>query len=515
MAVALLAASLVARLWLAASLGLQKDEAFYAVWSRGLHLSYAFLPLSAMRASCAVFGETPFAARLPFVLAMTAAGAFAYLLARRLTGSAAAGAWTVALLLGNVWAHFAGAQAHPDAFLAMFWIGALAVLASEPVGRGRLLAGAALAAGAALSKYTGYLLWPAWVAVELARGRAGGGGGSGGGNGGNGGGENRARLRDLALATILWLALVSPGLLAMVAEQGHWLRVALHLSDLRDQLSLPARLALLPLAPLLFPLSPGSVMFALAPIAAWRAGGGARRQVWIGIVVFAVFAALAARGSLKGNWLLPAFWGTLPLGAAWFLRGTLRRRWLAALTAAGIALAAAAHVAVLYPDRLAALARRGPAAALDSSYARSVSAEERRHATSRRWIDRAYEGRLSAPLADSLARRVVAGGPGTAIVSDQYEAVYAVRFHLPSAPVRLLGDARFRLEPEYALGPEELPERILYVTAPGTNLPESFFTWYGYLERDRALSVPLGRESERRYDVWRCGRSAAGWVEAR
>ena len=49
--------------------------------------------------------------------------------------------------------------------------------------------------------------------------------------------------------------------------------------------------------------------------------------------------------------------------------------------------------------------------------------------------------------------------------------------------------------------------------APGTNLPESFFTWYGYMEQDRALSVPLGGESERRYDVWRCGRSVDGWID--
>ncbi len=49
--------------------------------------------------------------------------------------------------------------------------------------------------------------------------------------------------------------------------------------------------------------------------------------------------------------------------------------------------------------------------------------------------------------------------------------------------------------------------------APGTNLPELFFIWYGYMERNRALSVPLGGESERRYDVWRCGRSVDGWID--
>ncbi|HEU4726162.1 MAG TPA: glycosyltransferase family 39 protein [Candidatus Eisenbacteria bacterium] len=501
LAVVLLAASLAARLWLAASLGLQKDEAFYAVWARGIHPSYALLPLMALRASCALLGENAFAVRLPFVLAMTAAGAFAFVLARRLGGSGAAGAWTVALLLGNLWAHFVGAQAHPDAFLAMFWIGALAVLARAPADRGTLWLGAALAAGAALSKYTGYLLWPAWVAVACVAPRA--------------EGESRPSLRDLGLASLLWLGLVAPGLLAMAAEKGHWLRVAIHLSDLREQLSLPARLAFLPLAPLLYLFSPGSAVLAIGPVAAWRAGGASRRTLWVGLAAFAVFAALAARGSLKGNWLLPALWGTLPAGVVWFLEGPRRRRWLLGLTAAGIAVTAAAHLAALHPSRLTALARRGPLAAVDSTYLRSISAEERRYATSRRWTDRLGEWRLSAPLADSLARRAALGGPATAVVTDLYEVAYAVRFHFPTTPVRLLGDTRFRLEPEFARGPEELPARFLYVTSRGTNLPEPFFTWYGYLERDRALTVPLGREDERRYEAWRCERSEDGWTAGR
>ncbi|HSQ59577.1 MAG TPA: glycosyltransferase family 39 protein [Acidobacteriota bacterium] len=491
-AVALLAASLVARAHLAASLGLRKDELFYAVWSRTPDASYAWLPLAAIRASVAALGESPFAVRLPFVLAMTGAGAAAYALARSLTGSGAAAAWTVALFLGTVWAHFAGAQAHPDAFLAFFWLAALALLARERRGRAALYAGAALAAGAALSKYTGYLLWPAWVVVELLR------------RGGN--------RRDLLLASLLWLALVAPGVAAIVAERGHWLRVALHLSDLGDRVPAGARVLLVPVAPLLYLASPGALQFFAGPWVTWRAGAAGRAMLWIACVVLLVFAALAARGGVRGNWALPALWGTLPLGVAWFLAGARRARWIAACAACGLLLTAAAHLAALRPAGVtAAVSRFAPLASLDRTYGSTISSEERRHATARTWTDRVGEWNAAAPLADSLARRARRGGAETSVASAYYEVVYAVRFHQPETRARVLEDRRFRTTPEFARGPEELPDRILYVTTPGVELPEPFFLWYRFMERDTKLVVPAGGAGAKEYEVWKCGLDDEGW----
>ncbi|HET7903446.1 MAG TPA: glycosyltransferase family 39 protein [Candidatus Eisenbacteria bacterium] len=490
--VALLAASLVARAYLAASLGLQKDELFYAVWARTPDASYAWVPLAAVRASVAALGESAFAVRLPFVLAMTGAGVAAYALARSVTGSGAAAAWTVALLLGNVWAHFAGAQAHPDAFLACFWIAALAMLAPEERGRAALYLGAALAAGAALSKYTGYLLWPAWVVVELAR--------------------RRASRRDILLASLLWLALVAPGVAAIVAERGHWLRVALHLSDLGDRVPAGARILLVLAAPLLYLASPGSLQFFAGPLASPRSGASGRAMLWIAAVVFLVFAVLAARGGVKGNWTLPALWGTLPFGVAWFLAGERRLRWLAACVAGGILVTAAAHFAAVRPeDAAAAVSGAAPLASLDRTYAATVSADERRHATARGWTDRLGEWNTAAPLADSLSRRARRGGAETAVASHLYEVVYAVRFHQPGTGARVMGDGRFRTRPEFAAGPEDLPRRILYVTTPGVELPEPFFLWYRFMEREPRLVVPAGGAGSKEYEVWKCGTDDEGW----
>ena len=491
----MLAVSLGARLWLAASLGLQKDEAFYAVWARAPDAGFAWIPLAAIRASVSVLGESALAVRLPFVLAMTAAGAAAFLLARSLTGSAAAGAWTVALVLGNAWAHLAGSQAHPDAFLACFWIGALAALAPRDRSRAALYFGAALAAGAALSKYSGFLLWPAWLAVERSRGR-----------------RPEDRPRDLPLATLVWLALVAPAVAAIAGEHAHWLRVALHLSDWSDRAPAAARLVLLALFPLLHLVSTGAVVFAIAPWRAWRSGQEGRAMVWIAAVVLLLFTTVAMRGSLKGNWMLPAFWGVLPFGVAWFLAGPRRTRWLAGLAAGGVAVTALVHAMALDPSRFDRAAQQiDVLGSLDRTYPLAISAEERRHATSRRWLDRAFEWRVAAPLADSLARRAAAGGVDVPVVSDLYEVVYAVQFHGTRRTARMLRDERFRLRPEFARGPGSLPNSILYVTAPDVELPEAFFLWYRFLEREPALGIPVGGHARRSYDVWRCGRNHGDW----
>jgi hypothetical protein len=494
-AITLLAVSLAARQWLAASLGLQKDEAFYADWARTPDASYAWLPLAAIRASVSVFGESALSVRLPFVLAMTVAGGAMFSLARTLTGSPTAGAWAVALLLGNVWAHLAGAQAHPDAFLACFWIGALAALAPHDRSRAALYLGAALAAGAALSKYTGFLLWPAWLVVEFARGR--------------GPGE---RPRDLPLATLVWIALVAPSAAAIAGDQAHWLKVALHLSDWSDRAPVAARIALVPLLPLLQLMSPAAAAFAVGPWRAWRSAPAGRAMVWIGVAVAFLFTLAAMRGSLKGNWMLPAFWGTLPFGVAWFLQGPRRVRWLGALAAAGVAVVALVHAAALDPSRFdRAVERFGALAPLDRSYDSGVSAEERRYSTSRRWLDRAYDWRLAAPLADSLSRRSSRGGAAVPVVSDLYEVTYALRFHGPHRTARLMRDTRFQAASAYAPGPGSLPGRILYVTAPDVELPESFFVWYRFLEREPRLVVSLGGHASRAYDVWKCGRADESW----
>jgi hypothetical protein len=287
--------------------------------------------------------------------------------------------------------------------------------------------------------------------------------------------------------------------------------VALDLSDLRDRVPGVWRLLLLPASPLLYLASPAVLPFVAGPCVAWRAGVAGRRVLWLAAVVLLVFVAVAARGGLKGNWVLPALWGTLPLGVAWFRGRAYGTGWLTACAVGGIVATAAVHVAATHPAILdTPRARAGALAALDRSYAATVSAQERRHATSSSWAGRLDEWHLAAPLADSLARRIERGGHGTVVASDLYEVIYAVRFHQPSTPARIVGDARFRTMPEFAaLG--TLPRRFLYVTRPGFGPPEPLPLRYHFVEEEPELAIATGGGAPRKYELWRCGIDEGDW----
>lgn len=498
------------RTWLAGSLDLQKDETAYWAWSRDFDAAFALLPLAAIRASCALFGDTAWAVRLPFLLAATGAAACAWTFTRATGAPAAIAAWTVALFSVNLWFHFAGAQAHPDAFLAFFWMASLTALATsvreETKGRAAwLYAGAALAAGAASSKYTGFLLWPGWLLAEFLAG------------------SGRAHeWKQNGIASLIWIALTAPALAAIAATDGEPLRMALALSDLSERLSPAARLMALPAAPLLVLLSPTFLVWAAGLLRAARAVGGPdARYARMTMPTAAVLVVVALKGSVKGNWALPAFWGTIHAGVAWLRGRPASRGLLWGLTLAGAIVVLALQWALLAPDRFLSRFEGAPGfASLDSTYAWTASTPELQHASARLWSDRIYDLHGQRATAESTATRAEAWGGHAVVMSDLYEVVYRTKFYDRGRPVLLLGDTRLSHVPEHRTAGQPLPDRAIYVTQRGTQLPEEFFLWYGYLERQRPLVVPLGRAAAfmgpeqdpldrvraRRYDVWRCAR---------
>ncbi|HKQ19654.1 MAG TPA: glycosyltransferase family 39 protein, partial [Candidatus Eisenbacteria bacterium] len=499
------------RAWLAASLDLQKDEVTYWAWSQHLDAAFAFLPLAAIRISCALFGDTAWAVRLPFLLAATGAAIGAWTFARAAGAPGTIAAWTVAIFSVNLWFHFAGAQAHPDAFLAFFWMASLTALARSTREESKnrtawLYAGAALAAGAATSKYTGFFLWPGWLLAEFLAG------------------SGRAHpWRQSGIASIFWIALAAPAIAAIAATDGEPVRMALALSDLGDRLSPAARLMALPAAPLLVLLSPTYAVWAAGLIRAARAQGGPdARYARLTMPTAAALVAIALKGSVKGNWSLPAFWGTIHAGVSWLRSSKVGRRLLWAFTLTGAVVTIGLQAALLNPERfiggLESLPRFAP---LDSTYAWTASAEELEHASARRWSDRLYEVHGQRATAESTAVRAAAWGGGAVVMSDLYEVVYRTKFYDRRRPTLLVGDLRMSQVPEHRAAGQALPERAIYVTQPGAKLPEEFFLTYGLLERERRLVVPLGNptafigprlegpvdtRNARRYDVWRCAK---------
>ena len=508
----IIAVGFALRAWLAGSLDLQKDETAYWAWSHSLDAAFALLPLSAIRASCALLGDTAWAVRLPFVLAATGAAACAWALPRATGAPRSIAAWTVVLFTANLWFHFAGAQAHPDAFLAFFWMASLTALARSVREESKrrtewLYVGAVLAAGAACSKYTGFLLWPGWLLAEFLAG------------------SGRSHpWKQSGIATLFWIALIAPAIAAIAATDGETVRMALALSDLGERLSPAARIMALPAAPILVLLSPSFAVWAAGLLrSAGAKGGPDARYARVVLPTAAVLVGVALKGSVKGNWALPVFWGTIHSGVSWFRSSPAGRRWLWGLALSGAAVVLMLQWALLAPDGFLGRFDRIPRfSSLDSTYAWTASTLELEHASARLWSDRLFDLHGQRATAESTAARAEAWGGGAVVMSDLYEVVYRTRFYDRKRQVLLLGDSRLSHVPEHRTPEQALPDRALYVTQPGTKLPEEFFTRYGYLERERALAVPLGAppafigprlpneplggRTVRRYDVWRCAR---------
>jgi hypothetical protein len=94
------------------------------------------------------------------------------------------------------------------------------------------------------------------------------------------------------------------------------------------------------------------------------------------------------------------------------------------------------------------------------------------------------------------------------VLTNLYEIAYAARFYRAPGTVHLVEDTRFARTDLYLSDEGFWPERAVYVTVPGTRLPEPFFLRYGYLERVEDLVVPVGRLGGRTYDVWLCARES-------
>ena len=492
----LLALDFAARFHLATSLSLSKDELCYWDWSRAPDASFALVPFASIRLACALLGDTALAVRLPFVVAATGAASFlaAFTVALRLHPWVAFVA--VALFVGTAWFHFVGSLAHPDAFLALFWMAALWAMAraSRPASRRRgawVLTGALFAAAAALSKYTGFLLWPAWLLASLVSGRG-----------------RRPPWPWLLAGTLVWIAGIAPAVLAIAGEGAHWALATFRLSDLSRSIPWGARIPALFAAPAIALFTPGYLVYAVGLLhALWHRRHPTSAWGWTGVLVSIPVLVAAARGSIKGNWILPAFWGTLPRGASFFLSGAPRRTVLALLVLAGFASTAAMHAAMVDPDGASEIAARIPSSdALDQTYESTVSTQELRHAATRTWLERAYEFHVGRGVVDSSAARAAAFDSTAAVLTNLYEIAYAARFHGCALPVHLVEDTRFARTDLFLADEGFWPERAVYVTVPGTRLPEPFFLRYGYLERVEDLVIPVGRLGGRTYDLWLCAR---------
>jgi 4-amino-4-deoxy-L-arabinose transferase-like glycosyltransferase len=177
--VALVAVLTIIRLWVAGTIGLSADETYYWIWSKSLAFGYLdHPPLVAVliRASTAVFGDTPFGIRWLSVLLGAAASLGAWRFVLQLSGDRRAALAAAGLIQATLFIGVGTMLVTPDTPLVLFWMLALLALGQVLVtGRGAWWLAVGLAVGLAfISKYTtvflglGILIWLVLV-PELRR----------------------------------------------------------------------------------------------------------------------------------------------------------------------------------------------------------------------------------------------------------------------------------------------------------------------------------------------------------
>jgi 4-amino-4-deoxy-L-arabinose transferase-like glycosyltransferase len=340
LAVVLVAASLALHVVLSGFLSLSPQEAYYWQYARHLDLSYFdHPPLAAwtIRATTALLGEDERTIRLAAAVHAGLFALFFFLAGRRLFGARAA---LLAVAAGLVTPIFSMGQAiiTPDAPLLAGWAAALyfCVRALDEERGAWLIAAGVAVGGAALGKYTGWLLAPQILLVLLLDAR----------------GRRLLRGPWPYLALLLAVAVFSP-VLVWNARHG-WASFGFQFGQrgaAMDGFS-AARvgrfLALQALA--ITPLLLLGLLAAMAVAARrWREPSF-RVCAIFSVPAFAIFLAVSPFMWVKGNWPAPVWPGALLAAAALVLE---RSRALGRLLAVALGVGAAGtlylHLAMFIP----------------------------------------------------------------------------------------------------------------------------------------------------------------------
>jgi len=306
----LLATSFGLRLALAALMPPGYDEVYYFFYGRHIDLSFFDHPLAVGVWSWLGqrLGSSVLALRLPSVLSYTLAlGLLAQATARWF--GATARLWL--LLLGNLCPLVlicGGVLLLPDSplllglALLLWWIARQPQVL--PRGPGQMLALAAILALITLSKYHALVVLPALLAWTLVRPDS-----------------RRLWLRWTSLGTVLaWGLLVSP--LWLWNSRWGWVSFLFHSGRTTAAGGFNAEGSLLFLLSQLGLLFPTIGILLLAVLWPWRRAGALASEpaqllrclAWPQLVLFVL---LAGRMQVMTSWLVPAWWISLPLAAAW------------------------------------------------------------------------------------------------------------------------------------------------------------------------------------------------------
>jgi 4-amino-4-deoxy-L-arabinose transferase-like glycosyltransferase len=329
----------LARLVLSAQVGLGDDEAYYWDWSRRLDWSYYDHPPMVawlIASSTAVFGDTPLAVRLPFVLLSVLGGFLVLILTRQLWPRHPERAGRAMIVMHIVPILALGAVfAAPDMPMWVCWVGL--ILAARQAHRRDLLSDWLTLGGvgglALLSKYTSGLAIMGVLGWLLSTPRG------------------RRQLRSLRpwLGGCVVLILFSPVLIWN--SQREWVSFAFHLSgrhqqqvDVLGQLGTFLGSQALAISPLLLIaclgglIAPGRCPPKLLSLLRWQAAP-----------VLILFGATSPLTQFKAHWTAPGFLVSAILAIGWLENRRLRGWWWSGVVGLAALLTGLVHLQALHP----------------------------------------------------------------------------------------------------------------------------------------------------------------------
>jgi 4-amino-4-deoxy-L-arabinose transferase-like glycosyltransferase len=457
--------------WLAASLPLSGDEAYY--WDCARHLDWSYfdqpgLVIWPIRLATAVLGDTALAVRFPAMLASLLSAFFLLPLVRRLGGGARQAAVAVVLWHAMPVYFFGAFYESTDAGMMAAWIGATWAAVALAQGERRAWWGFGLALGLGfLAKFPIVLALPALVpALRVPAVR-----------------------RHLA-TPVPWLAAAMSCVLTapvwIWAARHHWDNIRFQLSGRHETHHLTLRyLGEFVGANLLL----ATPFLAAALAVAWWRGWRRRDPAWRVLLVAAasplvVFGLVSLRERVGGHWGVP---GLVVAMAALVLIEFRGRRTLIALGAVfGFVLSLALVTAVLHPEQL--LGRRWHLAG------RTFEVPERPVAMAFGYRE------VAADLQSRLA-------PGEWAACESYTTVHLLAFYsggrLPVLLARLTG-GRHGLAGLYWHRPETLQGRDVLFVTEREGVEDRLAGLFLSVEEEAPIEVRVAGRVIRTFRVLRC-----------
>jgi 4-amino-4-deoxy-L-arabinose transferase-like glycosyltransferase len=329
---AILLLPLAIRVFLAFTLELSPDEAYYAAWARlpdAAYLDHPPLVAWLIAGMTAVLGESELAVRLPALAAGAILPWLLYATSRTLGASRKSSVLATAAGTLTLLSTAGGLLTTPDAPLALAWGLAVYFLARAIVARRQTpLAGAAVALAAALaSKLTGLLLW-GWALIET---------------------------RGIAFSRrVLWFAAGLVGLVPVIAWNAArgWPMFAFHGARVAGRSGpsfatlgefLAGQLGLLCIG--------GAVLVGAAWIAGLRRGAERPLRFAATLSCGPVLSvvALSLFTKVEANWIGPAYFSGFVAAALWLDRSRAWRRFATVAASFAFAVSLAAEVHAVYP----------------------------------------------------------------------------------------------------------------------------------------------------------------------